>query len=249
MSSEAVLAADIALPRDYTSRGAASVQLSECRAIILIALFFVFRTVLAASLGLSPGEAYGIGISHVLKLSYYDHPPLSYWIAHEFIPVLGDGRALRLPFVAMFAGTSWALFLLTRQLFGPIAGVWASSRAQFDRLFYVRERVGAAGRAFHVKLDGRSLYDLKIAFSCPWVCTAVALAYMDNRRDMDWTCRPVEIPSRPFCSRAVHLPPVDAAFCSVPSRSLAGRDCCRSFMCANHYLECAKRLGFLRLSR
>ena len=80
---------------------------------------------LAASLGLSPGEAYGIGISHVLKLSYYDHPPLSYWIAHEFIPVLGDGRALRLPFVAMFAGTSWALFLLTRQLFGPIAGVWA----------------------------------------------------------------------------------------------------------------------------
>ncbi len=67
----------------------------------------------------------GIAISHDLKLSYFDHPSLSYWIVHFSIPLFGSGRGLRLPFVMIFAATTWAVYLLTRQLFGPAAGVWA----------------------------------------------------------------------------------------------------------------------------
>jgi Dolichyl-phosphate-mannose-protein mannosyltransferase len=91
----------------------------------LIVVFAVFRLILAMTLGLGVDESYGIGVSHDLDLSYFDYPPLTYWLIHFLIPVLGDGRALRLPFVALFAGTSWLLYLLTRQLFGRTAGVWA----------------------------------------------------------------------------------------------------------------------------
>ncbi len=96
------------------------------RAVVgLILAFLFFHVILAATLGLGVDECYGIGVSHDLKLSYFDHPPLSYWITNFFIPLLGDGRALRLPFIVIFAATTWTLFLLTRQLFGPAAGFWA----------------------------------------------------------------------------------------------------------------------------
>jgi len=93
--------------------------------VALILAFLVFHVILAMTLGLGVDECYGIGVAHDLDLSYFDHPPLSYWITHFSIPLFGDGRALRLPFVALFAGTSWLLFLLTRQLFGAVAGFWA----------------------------------------------------------------------------------------------------------------------------
>ncbi len=92
---------------------------------LLIGVFLVFHLIMAAALGLGVDECYTIGVSHDLKLFYYDHPPLHYWIAHAFMPLLGDGRALRLPFVAMFAATSWLMYLLARQLFGARAGIWA----------------------------------------------------------------------------------------------------------------------------
>jgi len=91
----------------------------------LILLFLVFHIALAATLGLGVDECYTIGVAHDLKIFYFDHPPLSYWIAHFSMPVLGDGRALRLPFIAVFAGTTWSLHLLTQRLFGAAAGFWA----------------------------------------------------------------------------------------------------------------------------
>ena len=97
----------------------------ERAVVALILAFLVFRVVLAANLGLGVDESYGIGVSHDFKLSYFDHPPLSCWIVHVFIPLLGEGRALRLPFIALFAGTTWTVYLFTRQMFGATAGVWA----------------------------------------------------------------------------------------------------------------------------
>lgn len=100
-------------------------QSPERSAVAIILAFAVFRLTIAATIGLGVDECYDIGVSHDLKLSYFDHPPLHYWIVHVFIPVLGNGRALRLPFIAMFAGTTWLLFLLTRRLFGAVAALWA----------------------------------------------------------------------------------------------------------------------------
>lgn len=91
----------------------------------LIGVFFLVRLALAATLGLGVDESYAVANARDLDLSYFDHPPLHYWIAHAFMPLLGDGRALRLPFIVLFAGSSWLLYLLTRRLFGAWPGMWA----------------------------------------------------------------------------------------------------------------------------
>lgn len=91
----------------------------------VILAFLIFRLILTATLGLGVDESYSVGVAHDLELSYFDHPPLHYWIAHLFMPIFGDGRASRWPFVAIFVATNWALYLLTRHLFGAWAAAWA----------------------------------------------------------------------------------------------------------------------------
>ncbi len=98
---------------------------ADAAALAIIALFTAARLGLAALLGLGVDEAYTLSVAHELHLSYYDHPPLQYWIAHLFMPVLGDGRAARLPFIAMFAASSWLLYRMTQLLFGTRAGLAA----------------------------------------------------------------------------------------------------------------------------
>lgn len=124
----------IAVPKDKDWVGAA-MRSPERAAVWLIVIFACVRLAVAATLGLGVDESYGISVAHDLDLSYFDHPPLSFWIAHFFMPLLGDGRALRLPFVAIFAGTTWLLFLLTRHLFGAAAGFWAVLALNFSVFF------------------------------------------------------------------------------------------------------------------
>jgi len=94
-------------------------------ALAIIAAFALLRLLVAANIDLSFDESYTVSVAHRLDLSYYDHPPLLYWIVHLFLPLLGDGRAMRVPFIALFAGTSWLLYRLTERLFDAPAGVLA----------------------------------------------------------------------------------------------------------------------------
>jgi hypothetical protein len=98
---------------------------ADTAVLAIIALFTALRLALAAILGLGVDEAYTLSAAHDLQLSYYDHPPLQYWIAHFFMPLLGDGRAARLPFIGLFAASSWLLYRLTQLLFRAEAGVAA----------------------------------------------------------------------------------------------------------------------------
>lgn len=98
---------------------------ADTAVLATIALFTALRLALAAMLGLGVDEAYTLSVAHDLQLSYYDHPPLQYWIAHLFMPLLGDGRAARLPFIGLFAVSSWLLYRLTQRLFRAEAGVAA----------------------------------------------------------------------------------------------------------------------------
>jgi 4-amino-4-deoxy-L-arabinose transferase-like glycosyltransferase len=107
----------------------------DAAALGLIIVFLGFRLVLAATLGLGVDESYAIANARELELSYFDHPPLHYWIAHAFMPLVGDGRALRLPFIILFAGSSWLLYRLTRRLFGDWAGVWAMLALNLSAFF------------------------------------------------------------------------------------------------------------------
>src|SRR6202008_5171575 len=98
---------------------------ADATALAIIAVFTAGRLLLGAVLGLGVDEAYTLSAAHDLQLSYYDHPPLQYWVAHLFMPLLGDGRAARLPFIALFAVSSWLLYRLTEVLFRAEAGVSA----------------------------------------------------------------------------------------------------------------------------
>ena len=98
---------------------------ADTTVLALIALFTALRLALAAMLPLGVDEAYTLSVAHDLQLSYYDHPPLQYWIAHLFMPLLGDGRTARLPFIGLFAVSSWLLYRLTQVLFSAQAGVTA----------------------------------------------------------------------------------------------------------------------------
>jgi hypothetical protein len=94
-------------------------------ALALIVGFSLLRLVSAGLVGLGVDEAYTLAIARQLQLSYFDHPPLHLWLVHLCSPALGYGRLARLPFIVIFAGSSWLLFVLTRRLFGARAGVWA----------------------------------------------------------------------------------------------------------------------------
>lgn len=94
-------------------------------AIVLIGV--AARVVLAHVIGLGVDESYEVVMARALQWSYLDHPPLSFWIAGAVARLARSENPLvvRLPFIAMFAGTGWLMFRLTARLFGQRAGLFA----------------------------------------------------------------------------------------------------------------------------
>ena len=110
--------------------------LGNC-ALALIAGFALARVGLAYALGFGVDEAYTVAISRRLALSYFDHPPLHQWLVHFAAPLLGEDGSLRLPFIALFAGTGWMIFALARKLFGARAGILAVFALNASPFFFV----------------------------------------------------------------------------------------------------------------
>ena len=94
-------------------------------AALIIAGFLVLRLVLMIAIGFGNDEAYTLAGARILQLSYFDHPPLHIWLAHLSSLLFGETRWVRLPFVLLFAGTNWLMFLITRHLSGVPAAVWS----------------------------------------------------------------------------------------------------------------------------
>jgi 4-amino-4-deoxy-L-arabinose transferase-like glycosyltransferase len=117
---------------------AASTEQSACResALAMIGAFALGRLALDLSLGLGADEAYTVAVSRRLALSYFDHPPLHQWLAHFSALMFGEGSAVRLPFIALFGITGWLMFALTRDLFGPRAGLWALFGVNASAFFF-----------------------------------------------------------------------------------------------------------------
>lgn len=82
---------------------------------------------MAVLLPVGEDEAYAIGIARQFSLSYFDHPPLHFWLVGSWARLWNNESLwlLRLPFVALAAISSWLIFMLTRRLFGASAGLWA----------------------------------------------------------------------------------------------------------------------------
>jgi 4-amino-4-deoxy-L-arabinose transferase-like glycosyltransferase len=103
----------------------------------LILLIGALRLVTAGAMGLGMDESYTTAVSRDLHLSYFDHPPLHQWIAHAAGEAFGYGRWVRLPFVALFAGSTWLMYRLAARLFGEAAGFWAALALNLTAFFGV----------------------------------------------------------------------------------------------------------------
>ena len=84
--------------------------------------------VLASLTGLSVDESYAVVMGRHLRLSYYDHPPLLFWIPGLAARLYGSEASLvvRLPFILMFVATTWLVYRMGARLFGERAGLWAA---------------------------------------------------------------------------------------------------------------------------
>src|SRR6266436_4939728 len=94
----------------------------------LILLTFVARLLFAAALGLGIDESYMVAAGRKLQLSYFDHPPIAWWLAWGSAQLTGSESAVvvRLPFIVLFGLTTWLTYRVTSALFDPEAGLWAA---------------------------------------------------------------------------------------------------------------------------
>ncbi|HTD62178.1 MAG TPA: glycosyltransferase family 39 protein [Gemmatimonadaceae bacterium] len=116
--------------------------MSPARAVqILIAATTAARIALALTVGLGVDESYAASVAHPIALSYFDHPPLHFWIAaaaelHRGASPLAD-LAVRSPFIALFAVTTWLMSLVTTRVFDARAGMYAALALNVSPVFSV----------------------------------------------------------------------------------------------------------------
>lgn len=107
--------------------------------VALVVAGVVGRIVLAFVLGLGVDESYEVVLSRRPSLGYFDHPPLSFWIPALVARIAGTEHRvlLRLPFVLLFAGTTFLLYRLTARLYGERAGLFAALLANISAVFSI----------------------------------------------------------------------------------------------------------------
>jgi len=110
------------------SRAAAWLKTPSGAVTTLIVATFLTRLLFAASLGLGIDESYMVAAGRNLQLSYFDHPPIAWWVAWGAAHLTGSESAVvvRLPFIALFALTTFLMYRVTTGLFDPEAGLWAA---------------------------------------------------------------------------------------------------------------------------
>ncbi len=94
----------------------------------LIFATLLARLLFASALGLGIDESYMVAAGRKLQLSYFDHPPIAWWTAWAAAHLTGSASAVvvRLPFIALFAVTTFLMYRLTSASFSPAAGLWAA---------------------------------------------------------------------------------------------------------------------------
>ncbi len=95
---------------------------------LLIFGAFVARLLFAGALGLGIDESYMVAAGRGWQLSYFDHPPLAWWLAWAMARLTGNASPIvvRLPFIALFALTTLLMYRATAASFGRPAGLWAA---------------------------------------------------------------------------------------------------------------------------
>lgn len=113
-------------------------RLSPAQAVgLVIAVSTVVRLILASAIGLGVDESYVASVARTFSLSYFDHPPLHFWLIWLTTHLTGSENPLilRLPFILLFAGTTGLMFFLGKRLFGDWAGVYAAILLNLSAVF------------------------------------------------------------------------------------------------------------------
>jgi hypothetical protein len=144
-------------------------------AVLLVATFLA-RLGFAATLGLGVDESYMVAAGRKLQLSYFDHPPIAWWLAWGAAHFAGSESTavVRLPFIALFALTTWLMYRVTSLLFGAPAGLCAAI------LLNLIPVLGITGGSW-VLPDGPLLAALLGAIAC-----LIAALRSDGRRAWGW---------------------------------------------------------------
>jgi 4-amino-4-deoxy-L-arabinose transferase-like glycosyltransferase len=116
------------VPGQPTRRVAAWLKTPPGAVTILILTTCLARLLFASALGLGIDESYMVAAGRKLQLSYFDHPPVAWWMAWGAAHLTGSESALlvRLPFIALFAVTTFLMYRVTSALFGAPAGLSAA---------------------------------------------------------------------------------------------------------------------------
>ena len=107
--------------------------------LLLIVGTLAARLVFADALGLGIDESYMVASGRELQLSYFDHPPLSWWMAWGAAHLFGSEAPIvvRLPFALTFCLTTWLMHRVTALWFGQTAGMWAAVALNLSPVFGV----------------------------------------------------------------------------------------------------------------
>src|SRR5215469_8436919 len=111
-----------------TRRAATWLKTPAGRVAVLVLATLFARILFASALGLGVDESYMVAAGRKLQLSYFDHPPIAWWLAWVAAHLSGGESALvlRLPFIALFAVTTVLMYRVTAALFHTSAGLWAA---------------------------------------------------------------------------------------------------------------------------
>jgi len=107
--------------------------------IAVLAAGTLLRFLLAESTGLGVDESYAVAVARQLSLSYFDHPPLHFWLAGVFARLAHSesGEVVRFPFVMCFAATTWLIYRIAARFFGEHAGALAALLLNISAVFSV----------------------------------------------------------------------------------------------------------------
>jgi 4-amino-4-deoxy-L-arabinose transferase-like glycosyltransferase len=97
-------------------------------AFFLIFLALLIRLLFAWLPGLGIDESYMVAAGRQFRHGYLDHPPAAWWLAWAAAHLAGSDApvVVRLPFIALFALSTWLMFRLTAALYGYRAGLCAA---------------------------------------------------------------------------------------------------------------------------
>jgi 4-amino-4-deoxy-L-arabinose transferase-like glycosyltransferase len=105
--------------------------------LLLILATTALRIAFGATIGLGVDESYMLSAGRHLTLGYFDHPPASWWLSWAATHLAGSEAPVvaRLPFILLFALTTWTMARLGEAIGGPRAGFWAAATLNLSPVF------------------------------------------------------------------------------------------------------------------